>query len=262
MEQGEPQVNLVVVCEEFRPDGDDLLTVMAVNYALRGLGEGPAFKLRPGDRVDMTPDEVRASISGGVASGARVVVAVVLDARVPTSEEAREMEAAYWRATSREGAEEVRAGRAALPERFFDDWVWGVGPRCAAAIAAAQEHGCALVVVVPPVRWEALTRDLRAALDALGDGEQRRGLVESASVGLLCGDQRLRVPAASLVDAPHVVVLHLLRVAAEVERGRAGSEERAGGAERGTGNGEGEDEDTDAGGGGTSEGDAAGGVQP
>jgi hypothetical protein len=233
LEQVEPQVNLVAVCEEFRPDGDDLLTVLAINYALRGLGDGPAFKLRPGDRADMTPDEVRASIAGSVAGGARVVVAVVLDARVPTVGEAREMEAAYWRATSREGAAEIRAGRASLPERFSDDWVWEVGPRCAAAIAAAQDCGCALVVVVPPVRWEALTRGLRAALDALEDGEQRRELVESASVGLRCGEQRLRVPAASLADAPHVVALHLLRVAAEVERERAASEGGAGGAERG-----------------------------
>ena len=126
------KIHLMVVSEEWRPDdGDDLMVLLALNHATRGIL--PPFGFAPGARREMSPEEIRDWT--GAHEDAPVVV--VLSASPPTVEERRAMDEAYLRATSPEGMADVREGRAALPERYSDDWLTEVGPKCAAAIEAA-----------------------------------------------------------------------------------------------------------------------------
>jgi hypothetical protein len=71
-------LKLIIVCEEFKPDGDDLMVLLATNYAVRGV-LAPFGQLA--DRADMTPADIRAWIAGAVAAGEDVLVVATLSAR-------------------------------------------------------------------------------------------------------------------------------------------------------------------------------------
>jgi len=189
-------LELMVVCEEWRPDdGDDLMVLLAVNYAARGLIERFGFK--PGDRHEMTPDEIREWIG---AAGAGALVAVVLTAEPPTAEEAREMDEEYYRATGADGT---------MPTKFSDDWIHEIGPKSAAAIVAAQEHGADLVVMLPPARLHAMIKDAKEAAALIEDDGQRQAFVDGLTFSFRCGDDRVRVPVKALADGPDAVAARL-----------------------------------------------------
>lgn len=210
MSDGKDVINFMIVSDEFREaDGDDLMLLLAVRYALRGwTPSGPL----PG-RSSMTPDEIRARI-GELGPGS--LVAVVLDAAPPTHGEARAMEAEWLRATSPAGAAAIRAGTAVLPARYADDWIWEIGPKSFAAIEAAQARGRELVVMLPPIRAQALggaDAETAAQLAALEDGEAAyEAFISSLSYSLRCGDARVSVPALALADRPEAVVARLCRL--------------------------------------------------
>ena len=211
----ERQLKLMVVCEEYhQSDGDDLMVLLAVNYALRGLCE--PFKPRDGDeRGDLSPAQIREFVREGKSlPGFGLLVVVVLSAQPPTFAEAARMDAEYARATSPEGLREIAEGRASLPARFSDDWVSEVGPKCAAAILAAQEHGADLLVVVPPLRLHTIAAPINEAAQGIEDEDQRRAFVESRLIAMRCGDESIRVPAAHFVDGPEAVAGYLMRVIA------------------------------------------------
>lgn len=210
MSEDKGMVNFMIVSDEYRQeDGDDLMLLLAVRYALRGWS--PSVPLTA--RHSMTPDEIRARI-GELGPGS--MVAVVLDAAPPTPAEAGALEAEWLRATSPAGAAAVRAGTAALPARYADDWIWEIGPKSFAAIAAAQAHGRELVVMLPPVRAHALggaDAETARQLAELEDGEAAcEAFISSLSYGLRCGDARVSVPALALADHPEAVVARLCRL--------------------------------------------------
>jgi hypothetical protein len=185
-------LKLMVVCEEWRPDdGDDLMVLLAVNYAVRGLIE--RFGFAPGDRHEMTLDEIRAWVG---TMGADALVAVVLTAEPPTVEEAREMDREYM------------AG-AAMPARFSDDWIHEIGPKSAAAIVAAQEHGADLVVMLPPARLHAMIKDAKETAALIEDDGQRQAFIDGLTFSFRCGDDRVRVPVKALADGPDAVAARL-----------------------------------------------------
>lgn len=213
----EKQLKLMVVCEEYRQsDGDDLMVLLAVNYALRGLCE--PFKPRDGDeRGDLSPAQIREFVREGKSlPGFGLLVVVVLSAQPPTFAEAARMDAEYARATSADGLREIAEDRAVMPPRFSDDWVGEVGPKSAAAILAAQEHGADLLVMVPPLRLHELAKPINEAAQHMDD-EQRRTFVESRLIALCCGDDQIRVPAARFIDGPEAVAGYLMR---EIAAGR------------------------------------------
>jgi len=214
----EKQLKLMVVCEEYRQlDGDDLMVLLAVNYAMRGLCE--PFRPRDGEeRRDLSPAEIREFVREGKSlPGFGLLVVVVLSAQPPTFAEAARMDAEYARATSSDGLREIAEGRAVMPTRFSDDWVGEVGPKCAAAILAAQEHGADLLVMVPPLRLHELAKPINETAQHIEDEDQRRDFVESRLIALRCGDDQIRVPATRFIDGPEAVAGYLMR---EIAAGR------------------------------------------
>ncbi len=203
-------LKLIIVCEEFKPDGDDLMVLLATNYAVRGV-LAPFGQLA--DRADMTPADIRSWIAGAVAAGEDVLVVATLSASPPTAEEARKLDADYLRATSPTGAADVREGRAALPERFSDDWIHEIGPKCSAAIQAAQMGGAELVVLVPPVRLHTLTRAMQEAVELVQDPALRQEFIERMAITFRGKDEAadVRVPVQALGDGPDAVALRLFR---------------------------------------------------
>ena len=203
-------LKLIIVCEEFKPDGDDLMVLLATNYAVRGVLT-PFGQLA--DRADMTPADIRAWIAGAVAAGEDVLVVATLSASPPTAEEARKLDAEYLRATSPTGAADVREGRAALPERFSDDWIHEIGPKCSAAIQAAQMGGAELVVLVPPVRLHTLTRAMQEAVELVQDPALRQEFIERMAITFRGADEAadVHVPVQSLGDGPDAVAMRLFR---------------------------------------------------
>lgn len=203
-------LKLIIVCEEFKPDGDDLMVLLATNYAVRGV-LAPFGQLS--DRADMTPADIRAWIAGAVAAGEDVLVVATLSASPPTAEEARKLDADYLRATSPTGAADVREGRAALPERFSDDWIHEIGPKCSAAIQAAQMGGAELVVLVPPVRLHTLTRAMQEAVELVQDPTLRQEFIERMAITFRGADEAadVHVPVQALGDGPDAVAMRLFR---------------------------------------------------
>lgn len=203
-------LKLIIVCEEFKPDGDDMMVLLATNYAVRGV-LAPFGQLA--DRADMTPAAIRAWIAGAVAAGEDVLVVATLSASPPTAEEARKLDADYLRATSPTGAADVREGRAALPERFSDDWIHEIGPKCSAAIQAAQMGGAELVVLVPPVRLHTLTRAMQEAVELVQDPTLRQEFIERMAItfrGVSEADD-VTVSVKALGDGPDAVAMRLFR---------------------------------------------------
>ena len=203
-------LKLIIVCEEFKPDGDDLMVLLATNYAVRGV-LAPFGQLA--DRADMTPANIRAWIASAVAAGEDVLVVATLSASPPTAEEARKLDAEYLRATSPTGAADVREGRAALPERFSDDWIHEIGPKCSAAIQAAQTGGAELVVLVPPVRLHTLTRAMQEAVELVQDPALRQEFIERIAITFRGADETadVHVPVQALGDGPDAVAMRLFR---------------------------------------------------
>lgn len=198
------KIHLMVVSEEWRPDdGDDLMVLLALNYAIRGIL--PPFGFAPGARREMAPEEIRDWI--GAHEDALIVV--VLDASPPTAGERRAMDEAYLRATSPDGMPDVREGRAVLPERYSDDWIDEVGPKCAAAIEAALEARRELAVLMPAIRLTAIVGPLEDAAMCVEDDTARAALVDSMTFGLRQGDRRFRVPLKALVPGLDGVVAKL-----------------------------------------------------
>ena len=76
------------------------------------------------------------------------------------------MDEASLRATSPEGMADVREGRAALPERYSDDWLTEVGPKCAAAIEAEPAESWFTGEILEVAKRIAASPN-RPALDAL-----------------------------------------------------------------------------------------------
>ncbi len=206
------KIHLMVVAEEWRPDdGDDLMVLLALNHATRGIL--PPFGFAPGARRELTPEEIRDWI--GAHEDALVVV--VLDASPPTAEERRGMDEAYLRATSPEGMADVREGRAALPERYSDGWIDEVGPKCAAAIETALEARRELVVLMPAVRLTAIVGPLEDAAMCVEDDTARAALVDAMTFSLRQGDRRFRVPLQALVPGLDGVVAKLFTVMREAQ---------------------------------------------
>ena len=203
-------LKLIIVCEEFKPGGDDLMVLLATNYAVRGV-LAPFGQLA--DRADMTPADIRAWIAGAVAAGEDVLVVATLSASPPTAEEARKLDAEYLRATSPTSAADVREGRAALPERFSDDWIHEIGPKCSAAIQAAQAGGAELVVLVPPARLHTLTRAMQEAVELVQDPILRQEFIERMAITFRGKDEAadVHVPVQVLGDGPDAVALRLFR---------------------------------------------------
>lgn len=203
-------LKLIIVCEEFKPDGDDLMTLLAVNYAVRGCIA--PFGLTA-NRGDMTPAAIRAWIADAVAAGEDVLVVATLSASPPSPAERRQLDADYLRATSPTGAADVREGRAALPERFSDDWIHEIGPKCSAAIQTAQMSGAELVVLVPPVRLHALTRAMQEAVELVQDPALRQEFIERMAItfrGVSEADD-VTVSVKALGDGPDAVAMRLFR---------------------------------------------------
>ena len=90
-------LKLIIVCEEFKPDGDDLMTLLAVNYAVRGCIA--PFGLNA-NRGDMTPAAIRTWIAEAASAGEDVLVVVVLTAAPPSRAERRQLDADYLHATT------------------------------------------------------------------------------------------------------------------------------------------------------------------
>ena len=206
------KIHLMVVSEEWRPDdGDDLMVLLALNHAARGIL--PPFGFAPGARREMTPEEIRDWI--GAHEDALIVV--VLSASPPTAEARRAMDEAYLRATSPDGVADVREGRAALPERYSDDWLAEVGPKCAAAIEAALEQRRELAIIMPAVRLTAIVGPLEDAAMCVEDDTARAALVDSMGFSLRQGDRRFRVPLQALVPGLDGVVAKLFTVMREAQ---------------------------------------------
>ena len=206
------KIHLMVVSEEWRPDdGDDLMVLLALNHATRGIL--PPFGFAPGARREMTPEEIR----DWIGAHEDAVLVVVLSASPPTVEERRAMDEAYLRATSPEGMADVREGRAALPERYSDDWLAEVGPKCAAAIEAALAQRRELAILMPAVRLTAIVRPLEDAAMCVEDDTARAALVDSMTFGLRQGDHRFRVPLQALVPGLDGVVAKLFTVMREAQ---------------------------------------------
>lgn len=206
------KIHLMVVSEEWRPDdGDDLMVLLALNHATRGIL--PPFGFAPGARREMSPEEIRDWI--GAHEDALVVV--VLSASPPTAEERRAMDEAYLRATSPEGMADVREGRATLPERYSDDWLTEVGPKCAAAIEAALALRRELAVLMPATRLMAIVGPLEDAAMCVEDDTARAALVSSMTFGLRQGNCRFRVPLQALVPGLDGVVAKLFTVMREAQ---------------------------------------------
>lgn len=206
MGEGTGKIDLMVFCDGYHEEeGDDRMVLLAVRYALRGLA--PSFPTTA--RRDMTPEEIRTWIN---AAGPTTLVVVVLDAKPPTREEARAMDAAYYAATS-------PAGAAELPARYSDDWIWEIGPKSFAAITAAQARGLEPVVMMPPCRAQALAGAEGEAAGLIEDAAAREQFVLALSFRLRCGEASVRVPARALADRPENVVSRLFRLmdAAEAE---------------------------------------------
>ena len=201
-------LKLIIVCEEFKPDGDDLMVLLATNYAVRGV-LAPFGQLA--DRADMTPAAIRAWIAGAVAAGEDVLVVATLSASPPTAEEARKLDADYLRATSPTGADDVREGRTALPERFSDDWIHEIGPKCSAAIQAAQMGGAELVVLVPPVRLHMLTQAMQEAVELVQDPALRQEFIERMAITFRGASEAddVTVSVKALGDGPDAVAMRL-----------------------------------------------------
>lgn len=201
-------LKLIIVCEEFKPDGDDLMTLLAVNYAVRGCIA--PFGLNA-NRGDMTPAAIRTWIAEAASAGEDVLVVVVLTAAPPSRAERRQLDADYLRATSPTGAADVREGRAALPERFSDDWIHEIGPKCSAAIQTAQMSGAELVVLVPPVRLHTLTQAMQEAVELVQDPTLRQEFIERMAItfrGVSEADD-VTVSVKALGDGPDAVAMRL-----------------------------------------------------
>lgn len=117
------------------------------------------------------------------------------------------------RATSPTGAADVREGRAALPERFSDDWIHEIGPKCSAAIQAAQMSGAELVVLVPPVRLHTLTRAMQEAVELVQDPTLRQEFIERMAITFRGVDEAadVTVSVKALGDGPDAVAMRLFR---------------------------------------------------
>ena len=105
----------------------------------------------------------------------------------------------------------MRAGSAALPERFSDTWIHEIGPKCATAVQTAQAASAELVVLVPPVRLHMLTQAMQEAVELVQDPTLRQEFIERMAItfrGVSEADD-VTVSVKALGDGPDAVAMRL-----------------------------------------------------
>lgn len=168
---------------------DDVAVALAVRYALRGAVCAP--QIGEGERSSLPPDQI-----GAWVRDADLVV-VVLDARPPAPGSVAEADSSDL-----------------LPSESPDAWVYDVGPRCAAAIRGAADHGRELVVVVPAVRLARLTAPFAEAVREVETAQAREDIARRTEVTLRGpGWRPLRVRVRELAGGSERVAERVLAVA-------------------------------------------------